>query len=97
MEKFKVGDIVVRKSYGKDIIFEINNIKNEKNKKIFILKGVIERIEADSEIEDLELLEKAKVDKMLRKIEENFENKIDEEKRNRKLVINGRVLHLDRR
>ena len=51
----KKGDIVVRISYGKDILFIIDKIIKLKNKSAFvILKGVITRIEADAPIEDLE-------------------------------------------
>lgn len=51
----KIGDIVVRKSYGKDIIFRIIGFEiDERNQKIVILKGVAFRIIADSEMDDLE-------------------------------------------
>lgn len=51
----KIGDIVVRKSYDKDIMFRIIGFEiDEKNQKIAILKGVAFRIIADSEIDDLE-------------------------------------------
>ena len=51
----KVGDIVVRKSYGKDIIFRIIGFEiDQRNQKIAILKGVAFRIIADSGIDDLE-------------------------------------------
>lgn len=58
MNKIKKGDIVARKSYGKDIIFTVKNIINTKQEKIAILKGTIDRIEADSSLEDLEIVEK---------------------------------------
>lgn len=51
----KIGDIVVRKSYDKDIMFRIIGFEiDEKNQKIAILKGVAFRIIADSGIDDLE-------------------------------------------
>ncbi|WP_373897920.1 sporulation peptidase YabG [Haloimpatiens sp. FM7315] len=50
----EVGDVVVRKSYGKDIAFKIIDIREEKGKKIYILKGINIRIIADSPVEDLE-------------------------------------------
>ncbi|MPQ43007.1 sporulation peptidase YabG [Clostridium tarantellae] len=50
----KVGDYVVRKSYGKDITFKIIDIKEVKNKIIYILKGINIRIIADASIDDLE-------------------------------------------
>lgn len=51
----KIGDIVARKSYNKDIIFKIMGFSiDEKNRKIALLKGVAFRIIADAYIEDLE-------------------------------------------
>ena len=52
----KVGDIVARKSYNKDIVFKITDIIDQDGKKIAILKGVAFRIIADAELSDLELL-----------------------------------------
>ena len=49
-----IGDIVVRKSYDKDITFKIIDIKEEGGKKTYILKGISIRIIADSEVNDLE-------------------------------------------
>lgn len=49
-----VGDIVVRKSYGKDISFKIIDIKEIDGKVMFILKGLNIRILADAEDRDLE-------------------------------------------
>ena len=53
----KVGDIVARKSYNKDIVFKITDIiVDENGKKIAILKGVAFRIIVDAELSDLEIL-----------------------------------------
>lgn len=49
-----IGDTVVRKSYDKDIIFKIIDIKEIKGKLTYILKGVSIRIIADSPKDDLE-------------------------------------------
>ncbi|NFH70388.1 sporulation peptidase YabG [Clostridium botulinum] len=49
-----IGDVVVRKSYDKDVTFKIIDIKNEDGKNVFILKGISIRIIADSSEEDLE-------------------------------------------
>lgn len=49
-----IGDIVVRKSYGKDIAFKIIDIKEVEDKVIYVLKGINIRIIADSPSEDLE-------------------------------------------
>lgn len=53
----KVGDIVVRKSYGKDITFKIINIKETEDGEIYTLKGINLRIIADSVEEDLEVVD----------------------------------------
>ena len=55
MNKIKKGDIVARKSHGKDILFVVKNILYTKKEKIAILKGLVDRIEADSNIKDLEI------------------------------------------
>jgi spore coat assembly protein len=49
-----IGDIVVRKSYDRDISFKIIDIREDNGEKIYILKGICIRIIADSRIEDLE-------------------------------------------
>ena len=48
MKKIKKGDIVVRKSYGKDIIFYVKRIVKTSKEDIAIICGLFERIEADS-------------------------------------------------
>ena len=55
MYKIKKGDIVGRISYNKDIIFIVKDISNKKN---VILEGIFERIIADSDISDLEPINK---------------------------------------
>ena len=57
MKKIKKGDIVVRKSYGKDIIFYVKRIVKTSKEDIAIICGLFERIEADSLLTDLELLD----------------------------------------
>jgi spore coat assemly protein len=49
-----IGDIVVRKSYGKDITFKIIDIKETEKGEIYVLKGINLRLIADSPAEDLE-------------------------------------------
>ena len=73
VEILKKGDIVARLSYNKDILFEITGIiKTKTHENIYILKGITERIEADSPRNDLE-----KVDKRLAKVKiKNTENRI---------------------
>lgn len=83
MNKIKKGSIVVRKSYGKDIEFIVNNILNTNKEELFILKGIIKRIEADSYIEDLEIVDK----KYIKKIYDDFESRIETEIINFKKLI----------
>lgn len=78
MGKFKKGDIVGRISYHKDVLFEITKIiKTSNNKEIMILKGITERIEADSPKEDLELMDKRIVEERIRKLEDKMSNRIE--------------------
>ena len=106
MGKIKKGDIVGRISYGKDILFIVDRIIETSDKKeIAILKGVLVRIKADSPLEDLEIIDKRIVETSM----QNFENRIQqllkkcinniginkEEKRVKKLLYTGKILHLD--
>ena len=100
--KLKKGDIVGRLSYNKDIIFVISDIIGYKNQKIAILKGLITRIEADSPVEDLELIEEDRVVDLLKKFEKDLENrklkfsKSEIEYSQRKFYGSyGSILHLD--
>lgn len=111
MYKIKKGDIVGRISYGKDILFTVKNIvKRKDGKKVAILKGLILRIEADADIEDLELIEKKQVKNHMRNLENKCEDKVrrcsrrnikNEEIEDRIFLgrseenKNGRILHLD--
>ena len=58
MYELNEGDIVGRKSYNSDIVFEIKKIFINGNEKIAVLQGVSIRIEADSPVSDLELIRK---------------------------------------
>lgn len=89
MNKIKNGDIVGRISYNKDIIFIVKDMKDKKN---ILLEGVFERIIADSDMSDLELIDKEEFntreaikDRKLKqqdyRIEEN--------------CVTGKILHLD--
>ena len=82
MNKIKTGDIVGRKSYGKDIIFTVSKIIYVNDKEIAILNGLIERIEADSDVSDLELIEKQKVKEILNILNEKIDKKIKKTKEN---------------
>jgi spore coat assembly protein len=66
----KIGDVVVRKSYGGDITFKIIDIKSKDDIEVYLLKGINLRIEADSPIEDLEAVAEdniGEVDKVFNK------------------------------
>lgn len=98
--KLKKGDIVGRISYNKDIIFVISKIIKYKNQEVAILKGLITRIEADSPLYDLELIENDKIIQLLgifNKEIERRKNTLNTQqngfKRNREYY--GRILHLD--
>jgi len=56
LTKFKVGDIVIRKSYGGDILFRVVNIRTCcDGSECYVLRGLSSRIEADSYADDLEM------------------------------------------
>lgn len=100
MKRIKKGDKVVRISHGEDIVFEVIKIIKNDRKKIAILKGITERIEVDSDVEDLVLADKEQVIKSLKGIDNRFEQDINEHKNtkeDRKLeqYVTGKILHLD--
>lgn len=76
MKSIKIGDIVGRKSYGKDIIFRVKNIINKKKDSIAILTGVTKRVEADSRLDDLELIEKDRVKKEIEEINKEIKERV---------------------
>lgn len=77
MRNIKKGDIVGRKSYGKDVIFVVKNILKTNKGKIAILRGMIERVEADCEIEDLELIDKKEIRQCLKKLDSKVNKRIE--------------------
>lgn len=85
MNKIKKGDIVGRISYGKDILFVVERIiPTNKNQKFAILKGLTIRIQADSPIEDLELIETKQVEEHVRNLEEKLITRILKKREKRK-------------
>ena len=69
----RIGDVVARKSYNKDIIFKIEAFSiDENNKKIAILKGIAFRIVADAYLDDLEIVQLPDMNDIL--IDRNVEN-----------------------
>lgn len=108
MKKIKKGDFVVRKSYGKDIIFYVKRIIKTSEDDIAIICGLFERIEADSSINDLELLdpvikkdifddEERRINsRMIKTYRDYYLNFTKNEKDNlRNKIITGKILHLD--
>ena len=76
--KFRKGDIVGRLSYNKDIVFTVSNIIKCRNQDIAILKGLVTRIEADSPLDDLELIDNNRVINLL----DSFEKELEKSKKN---------------
>ena len=74
MKQIKKGSIVARKSHNKDVLFKVTKIVKTNNGYIAMLRGIIERVEADSPINDLEIVEtrvvKDEFDKLNKKIDE---------------------------
>ncbi|MCB2306398.1 sporulation peptidase YabG [Clostridium estertheticum] len=78
----KIGDIVVRKSYGGDITFKIKDVVIRDNKEVFLLKGINLRIEADSTSDDLQLVS----EDVIYEIDRVFNKKVNESIK--KILIN---------
>lgn len=89
MKRIKKGDIVGRISYNKDIFFIVKDIKDKKN---VLLEGVFIRIIADSDINDLELIDQNEINKRENIIEKGITK---EENRNQTKTVTGKILHLD--
>lgn len=90
----KVGDLVVRKSYSKDITFKIIDIKENEEEITYILKGLHIRIIADSKAEDLEKVD----DDFAGDKDKSFDSKINDiikkvilsrEQKNNQLMTRG--------
>ena len=88
MKKIKKGDIVARKSYGKDIIFYVKKIIKTKKENIAIICGLLERIEADSKIEDLEIIDEKIVKKNLEKQDRKLKERINRNAEKRLKFLN---------
>lgn len=85
---FKTGDLVTRKSYNNDIIFKIISV----NDQVANLKGLNVRLCADSNMEDLKLVENAKIDD--NDVFERITTTINLD-RNEFFYLPGKVLHFD--
>lgn len=66
MDTFRIGDYVTRKSYGGDIDFRISDIAIGRNgRKVYVLRGLVYRIMADSDEYDLMRRDQVEVQKEL--------------------------------
>ena len=92
--KLKKGDLVVRISYGKDILFRIDRIiKLNRNNAYAILKGVTVRVEADAPIYDIVKADEEKVIMAEKTIENHTINNKKQYRNN--IIRTGKILHLD--
>lgn len=83
---FNIGDLVTRKSYDNDIVFKIIDIKED----IYVLKGVVVRLFADSPSDDLKIYNSNAID--------DFSPEIDGYRsleRDEYFYLPGRILHID--
>ena len=74
--KIKKGNIVGRISYGSDILFIVDEIIKENNRRIAILKGLTIRIEATAPIEDLVVIGKDIVHEDIEDIESKLSKRL---------------------
>lgn len=96
----KKGDIVARKSYGKDVVFIVDRILQNK---IAILTGLTTRLQADAQLWDLEVVEKKQVEQIFNDINQKIksataDNLLEKSSifnRNNKVIYTGKILHLD--
>ena len=103
MNHIRKGSIVVRKSHLKDVIFKVTKIIKTDYNDIAILEGIIERVVADSPIDDLELVFPNAVKDAFNKFEAKINNriksnlsfKLDKSRQFQKTIITGKILHLD--
>ena len=77
MKKIKKGDIVARKSHGKDILFFVEDILESDNNKFAILTGVTIRILADAPLDDLEIAPRDMVEHEKLKLNNKLERRIE--------------------
>ena len=96
MYDLNIGDFVVRKSYNKDILFEITGNKDN----IYYLKGVNSRIFADADVSDL--IKEENYNKYLQQMETRgeyianiFSSLFTEYRINDRTYSYGKILHVD--
>ena len=100
LNNIKKGDIVARKSYGKDVVFIVDMvIKNS----IAILTGITTRLKADAPVDDLEKISSKDVEEILSNINEKIDKRTSKYriektsffKRSESIIYTGKILHLD--
>ncbi len=105
MIKIKKGDIVARNSYGRDILFKVDELVKARNgKNIAMLKGLTIRIEADAPIEDLVIVKKENIENNIKNLDSKIEERVKKCNKpvKRKFLLRsneqekcGVILHLD--
>ena len=109
MKKIKKNDKVIQKSYGKDLIFKVTNIINTKDGEIAVLKGITERVQLNSLVEELEVIDRNVVTNAVKEWDNKIESRVKKGKREsltneginifNKISSNkiktGKILHLD--
>lgn len=88
MDLLKEGDIVSRNSYNNDILFYIEKIDGANQ--TATLKGVVVRIQADSDLTDLSIPSNTRINDELSSLDDIIENRNYENIRGF-----GKILHLD--
>lgn len=109
MDSIRKGKYVSRISHDNDIIFLVDKIITKNNQKIALLTGIVERVEADSPLEDLKIVDKKVVYENLRNLDKKIKNRLDTTLNSIKTkkdifsrntnfenkIITGKILHLD--
>ncbi|MDE5715038.1 MAG: hypothetical protein K2I42_02790 [Anaeroplasmataceae bacterium] len=86
----KKGDVVARISHNQDIIFVITEIREN----IAILQGLYTRLIADSDLEDLVLVDASSLTRV-NEIKSEYEKKIISSYKKKIGHVTGKILHLD--
>ncbi|MCX7708894.1 MAG: sporulation peptidase YabG [Clostridia bacterium] len=102
MHSYKIGDFVARKSYGGDIAFKIIDVLDkDRAKPRYVLKGLIYRIQADSEEDDLQVQDPRKIYMDVRRYYSGVHNRSQIRGVNFMSLLTrlrsrpGRILHID--
>lgn len=109
MKKIKKNDKVIQKSYGKDLIFKVTNIINTKDGEIAVLKGITERVQLNSPVEELEVIDRNVVTNAVKEWDNKIESRVKKGKReslsneginifnkiSNNKIKTGKILHLD--